>query len=218
MPVTKREAHYGSPKELINYILDEKHNGEKVGQVSSINCNPETALLEFKDIQRKYNMKGTRVAYHIIQSFSPKDDITEEQANEIGKRLCEELYPDYQCIISTHIDKGHIHNHICLNAISLDGKKLEDRLSNEKEGLYGLSDTSDKIAAEYGCFIMSRKTYLKTKTKDYYHEGMTLLFQQGENMENYSQILEEYKTALKVRENVIDQLYNEIKIIKKLRI
>ena len=58
----------------------------------------------------------------------------------------------------------------------------------------------------------------KEKTKDYYHEGMTLLFQQGENMENYSQILEEYKTALKVRENVIDQLYNEIKIIKKLRI
>lgn len=170
MPVTKREAHYGSPKELINYILDEKHNGEKVGQVSSINCNPETALLEFKDIQRKYNMKGTRVAYHIIQSFSPKDDITEEQANEIGKRLCEELYPDYQCIISTHIDKGHIHNHICLNAISLDGKKLEDRLSNEKEGLYGLSDTSDRIAAEYGCFIMPKKTYLKSKTKDYYHQ------------------------------------------------
>ena len=170
MPVTKREAHYGSPKELINYILDEKHDGEKVGQVSSINCNPETALLEFRDIQRKYNMKGSRVAYHIIQSFSPKDDITEEQANEIGKRLCEELYPDYQCIISTHVDKGHIHNHICLNAISLDGKKLEDRLSNEKEGLYGLSDTSDKIAAEYGCFIMPRKTYMKSKTKDYYHQ------------------------------------------------
>ena len=170
MPVTKREAHYGSPKELINYILDEKHDGEKVGQVSGVNCNPETALLEFRDIQRKYNMKGARVAYHIIQSFSPKDDITEKQANEIGKRLCEELYPDYQCVISTHIDKGHIHNHICLNAISLAGRKLEDRLSNEKEGLYGLSDTSDKIAAEYGCFIMPRKTYLKSKTKDYYHQ------------------------------------------------
>lgn len=170
MPITKREAHYGSPKELINYILDEKHNGEKVGQISSINCNSETALLEFRDIQRKYNMKGSRVAYHIIQSFSPKDNITEEQANEIGKRLCEELYPNFQCIVSTHIDKGHIHNHICLNAISLDGKKLEDRLSNEKEGLYGLSDTSDKIAAEYGCFIMPRKTYLKSKTKDYYHQ------------------------------------------------
>ena len=170
MPVTKREAHYGSPKELINYILDEKHDGEKVGQVSAINCNVETALLEFKDIQRKFNTKGSRVAYHIIQSFSPKDNITINQVNEIGKRLCEKLYPNYQCIISTHLDKGHLHNHICLNAISLDGKKLEDRLANEKEGLYGLSDTSDEIAAEYGCFIMPRKTYLKSKTKDYYHQ------------------------------------------------
>lgn len=170
MPITKRESHYGSPKELIGYILDEKHDGEKVGQISSINCNIETALLEYKDLQRKFKMKGNRVAYHIIQSFSPKDDITEEQANEIGKRLCEELYPNYQCLIATHIDKGHIHNHISINAISLDGKKLEDRLSNEKEGLYGLSDTSDRIAAQYGCFILPRKTYFKSKTKDYYHQ------------------------------------------------
>ena len=170
MPITKREAHYGSPKELLNYILDEKNNGEKVGQISTINCNSETALLEYKDLQKKYNMKGKRVAYHIIQSFSPKDDITEEQANEIGKRLCEELYPNYQCVIATHIDKGHIHNHIAINAISLNGKKLEDRLSNEKEGLYALSDTSDKISAEYGCFIMPKKTYLKSKNKDYYHQ------------------------------------------------
>lgn len=170
MPITKRTAHYGSPKELLNYILDEKNNGEKVGQISSINCNPETALLEYKDLQRKYNMKGTRVSYHIIQSFSPKDNITDKQANEIGKKLCEELYPKYQCVIATHIDKGHIHNHISINAISLDGKKLEDRLANTKEGLYALSDTSDKIAAEYGCFIMPRKTYLKSKTKDYYYQ------------------------------------------------
>ena len=170
MPVTKRTPHYGSPKELLEYILDEKHNEEKVGAVSSINCNTETALQEFRDVQKKFNMKGNRVAYHIIQSFSPKDNITEEQANEIGKRLCEELYPNYQCVISTHIDKGHLHNHIAINAINLDGKKLGDRLTNEKEGLYGLSDTSDKIASEYGCYIMPRKTYLNSKDKDYYYQ------------------------------------------------
>lgn len=170
MPVTKREPHYGSPQNLIEYILDENNYGDKVGIASSINCNVETALLEFKDIQKKYNMQGNRVAYHIIQSFSPKDDITPEQANEIGKRLCEELYPDFQCVISTHIDKGHIHNHVAVNAINLDGKKLEDRLSNDKEGLYALSDTSDRIAAEYGCFIMPRKTYLNMKNKDYYYQ------------------------------------------------
>ena len=170
MPYTKRMAHYGSPKELIEYILDKKNYEGKVAVASSINCNVETALFEFIDTQQKYDMQGNRVAYHIIQSFSPNDNISPEQANEIGKRLCKELYPDFQCVISTHIDRGHLHNHICLNAINLDGRKLEDRLSNEKEGLYGLSDTSDKIAAEYGCFIMPKRTFSKIKNKDYYYQ------------------------------------------------
>jgi len=170
MPYTKRMAHYSSPKELIEYILDEKNYGAKVAVESSINCNTDTALFEFLDMQKKFEMKGNRVAYHVIQSFSPLDDITPEQANEIGKRLCEELYPDFQCVISTHIDRGHLHNHICLNAINIEGRKLEDRLSNEKEGLYGLSDTSDKIAAEYGCFIMPKRTFSKIKNKDYYYQ------------------------------------------------
>lgn len=170
MPYTKRMAHYGSPKELIGYILDEKHNGKKVEIVSSINCNEDTALLEFMDIQKKYNMQGNRVAYHIIQSFSPTDNITSEQANEIGNKLCKELYPKFQCLISTHIDKGHIHNHIAINAINLEGKKLEDRLANSKEGLYGLSDTSDKIAEQYGCYIMPKRKFSKIKNKDYYYQ------------------------------------------------
>ena len=170
MPYTKRMAHYGSPKELLEYILDKENDGEKVAIASSINCNVETALSEFIRTQKRFDMKGNRVAYHVIQSFSPDDDITPEQANEIGKRLCEELYSNYQCVISTHIDRGHIHNHISINAINLDGTKLDDRLGNEKEGLYGLSNTSDKIAAEYGCFIMPKRTFSKIKNKDYYYQ------------------------------------------------
>ena len=170
MPYTKRVAHHGSPKDLINYILDKKNNGEKVAITSSINCDVEIALTQFLRTQKNFDMSGNRVAYHIIQSFSPNDTITSQQANEIGKRLCEELYPDYQCIISTHIDKGHIHNHICINAINLNGKKLDDRLANSKEGLYGLSDTSDKIAGEYGCYIMPKRTFSKIKNKDYYYQ------------------------------------------------
>ena len=76
MPYTKRIPHYGSPKELLQYILDEKHDGEKVSVESSINCNVETALSEFLRVQERYNMQGNRVAYHIIQSFSPKDVIS----------------------------------------------------------------------------------------------------------------------------------------------
>lgn len=205
MPVTKRLPHLGSPKHLIEYILDEKNDGEKVGYTSSLNCHVETALYEFKDIQKKYKMTGTRCAYHIIQSFSPMDKITVEQANEIGLRMCKELYPTFQCIVSTHIDKGHIHNHICVNAINLEGRKLEDRLANEKEGLYGVSDTSDRIAAEYGCFIMPRKTYLKSKNNqdDYYQYKR--LFWKEQIAENLERLIPKC--------NSVDELLDELSIL-----
>lgn len=58
----------------------------------------------------------------------------------------------------------------------------------------------------------------KQKTKDYYQEGMRLLFQDGETFANYNNVLEEYKQALQTREEAIDKLYLEIKIIKKLRV
>lgn len=58
----------------------------------------------------------------------------------------------------------------------------------------------------------------KEKTKEYYHEGMKLLFQEGENFGNFRQVLTEYQQALKNREELIDKLYAEIKIIKKLKI
>lgn len=203
MPVTKRLAHLGSPKDLIEYILDEKNNGEKVGCSSSLNCNVETALYEFKDIQKKYKMRGTRSAYHVIQSFSPKDKITVEQANEIGLKMCKELYPNFQCIISTHIDKGYIHNHICINAINLSGKKLEDRLANNKEGLYGLSDTSDRIATTYGCFVMPQKTYLKSQERDYYYQY---------KRQSWKEQIQEDIEKLISNCNSVDELLDELSI------
>lgn len=56
------------------------------------------------------------------------------------------------------------------------------------------------------------------KDKEYYKEGMRLLFNTGENFENYQSVLDEYRTAVLIRENIKDKLYNEIRIIKKLRI
>ena len=203
MPYTKRLAHYGSPKELIEYILDEKNNGEKLYIASSLNCNVETALSDFLRVQKQYKMTGNRVCYHVIQSFSPLDDITPEQANEIGKRLCEELYPDFQCVIGTHIDRGHIHNHISINAINMHGRKLEDRLANEKEGLYGLSNTSDKIAAEYGCYIMPKRTFKTVKGKDYYNQYKEQTWKE--------KISEDVEQILPMCSN-LDDLLNEMSI------
>lgn len=67
-------------------------------------------------------------------------------------------------------------------------------------------------------YDLRSKKAKKEKEKDYYREGMKMLFAQGENFENYQQILDEYRHALIIRQDVKEKLYNEIKIIKKLRI
>lgn len=56
------------------------------------------------------------------------------------------------------------------------------------------------------------------KKKKYYQDGMEMLFKAGETIENYNQVLQEYKEAIVVREDVKKKLYNEIRIIKKLRV
>ena len=151
-----------------------------------------------KDIP--YGAQIVRVADEYDALVTKRQYTTHVNISETLKDLIKDAQPDPRFIaldqLNTHEKEGKI------NGLIL--KKL-------------FKVVIDDTLYEISC-VMDYVEYLKEQIKDYYHEGMTLLFQQGENMENYSQILEEYKTALKVRENVIDQLYNEIKIIKKLRI
>lgn len=67
-------------------------------------------------------------------------------------------------------------------------------------------------------YDMKMQKAKSAKDKEYYKEGMRLLFSTGENFENYQTVLDEYRTAVIIRENIKDKLYNEIRIIKKLRI
>lgn len=200
MPYTKRLAHHNSVDELLNYICnEEKTDGGLL--ITAQNCNVATALQEFNNNSYHWKKKGTRVAYHLIQSFHPKDEITPEQANEIGKRLCQELYPEFQCIISTHIDRGHIHNHIAINSTNLKGKKLEDRLANEKEGIYGYKTVSDRLAKEYGCFVLPEQKITIHKNKDYYYEYKT---------QSWKETIKSDIDRIKVNCSNVDELLKEL--------
>lgn len=75
-----------------------------------------------------------------------------------------------------------------------------------------------KRLKEIDNYNAKREKAKKEKDKNYYSEGMKMLFTQGETFENYKDVLEEYNVALVTRQEVIDKLYNEIKIIKKLRV
>lgn len=167
MPYTKRKAHHTKVDDLLDYIMnEEKTDGGLL--ITGHNCNPDLAKKEFLQTaakrQSKRNYDNERVGYHLIQSFSPDDKITPNQAHEIATRLCKELYPNYQAVITTHIDRGHIHNHIGLNSVSLEGKKLNDK-NNTDEGLYAIRNKSDEISAEYGCYIIPEVNFKYDNSK-----------------------------------------------------
>ena len=132
MAITKIHAIKSTLGKALAYIENpDKTDGQML--VSGYNCEPQTASIDFemtavlahkaRNLKRK---RSTNLAYHLIQSFSSKDAVTHEQAHELGKKLAFEYTGGkYEYVVATHIDKGHIHNHIVINAVSFyDYKKL----------------------------------------------------------------------------------------------
>lgn len=108
-------------KKALDYITNPDKTDEKL-LVSSFGCSPETADLEFsmtRELAKKNGMdKGDNLAFHLIQSFKP-GEVDAETAHRLGQQFADEvLKGKYEYVISTHVDKNHIHNHIIFNAAS----------------------------------------------------------------------------------------------------
>ena len=108
-------------KKALDYITNPDKTDEKL-LVSSFGCSPETADLEFsmtREMAKKNGMdKGDNLAFHLIQSFKP-GEVDAENAHRLGQQFADEvLKGKYEYVISTHVDKNHIHNHIIFNAAS----------------------------------------------------------------------------------------------------
>lgn len=113
MTVTFRKALHKSNLGCLIYITNpNKTDGGLL--VSGINCSPDANLAhnEMLMMNRLYNNKGRRTGYHIYQSFNYTDKLSYEEAHEIGIETVKRLYPNFQAVVATHIDKAHIHNHI----------------------------------------------------------------------------------------------------------
>ena len=182
MPVVKRKALHGDIQRAIDYVTNPDKTEMEL-YVSGIECGVSSAGEEMKMTHRKFRQdslvntksknkydipenKNVRVGYHIIQSFALDDTLTPHQAHEIGVRMTKELYPNFEAIVCTHIDKMHLHNHIVINSINKKtGKKLVDKL-NDEYGLYKLREKSNEIAKEYNCKIENDKTTITTFKKN----------------------------------------------------
>ena len=137
-------------KKALDYITNPDKTDEKL-LVSSFGCSPETADLEFsmtREMAKKNGMdKGDNLAFHLIQSFKP-GEVDAETAHRLGQQFADEvLKGKYEYVISTHVDKNHIHNHIIFNAASfVDHHKY---VSN-KRSYHKICRISNRICHENG--------------------------------------------------------------------
>ena len=90
------------------------------------------------------------LAFHMVQSFDTKID--QEAANEIGRKLAGELFSEYSCVISTHSDGDHTHNHLIFNAYKMDGSGKWNDCDKTKDAI---RKVSDRLCEEYGLSIIN---------------------------------------------------------------
>ena len=151
MAVTKIKPIKSTVKKALDYIENPTKTDEKL-LVSSFGCSFETADIEFHMELEQAMQKGNNLAHHLIQSFAPGES-TPEQAHEIGRQLTDEvLGGKYEYVLSTHIDKGHVHNHIIFCAVDMvEHKKY---ISNKQSYAY-IRRTSDRLCREHGLSIVA---------------------------------------------------------------
>ena len=150
MAVTKTHPIKSTLKAAINYICNpEKTDGKLL--VSSYGCAAETADIEFSWTRRHAIDKGTHLGRHLIQAFEP-GEVTPEEAHEIGMQLAKEILGGkYEFVLTTHIDKNHIHNHLIFNAVSFTDYK---HYHSNKRSYHYIRRTSDRICKEHGLSVI----------------------------------------------------------------
>ena len=150
MAVTKIKPIKSTLSKALDYIENpDKTDGKML--VSSFGCSYETADIEFEYTLSQALQKGNNLAFHLIQSFEP-GEVDYQKAHEIGKQLADAVTKgQHEYVVTTHIDKGHIHNHIIFCAVNfVDHHKY----NSNKRSYYGIRNMSDKLCRENGLSVV----------------------------------------------------------------
>ena len=150
MAVTKIKPVKSTLKKALDYIQNpDKTDGKML--VSSFGCSPETADIEFAFTIAQALDRGNNLAHHLIQSFEP-GEVDYQKAHEIGKQLADAVTKgQYEYVLTTHIDKGHVHNHIIFCAVNfVDHHKY----NSNKRSYYGIRNMSDRLCRENGLSVV----------------------------------------------------------------
>ena len=179
MAVTKIHAIKSTLSKAIAYIENPRKTDGQI-YVSGYNTEPQTASLDFemtatmaRKSRRSVGKRKGNLAYHLRQSFSPDDDLTPEQAHELGRKLASEYTEGrYEFVVATHLDKDQLHNHIIINAVSFyDYKKLRTvpyRTARQVRGI------SDRLCAEAELSVLEEPRQIGQRYSDYIKKHKTI--------------------------------------------
>ena len=150
MAVTKTHPIKSTLKAAIDYICNPaKTDGSLL--ISAYGCSAETADIEFAWTRRHAIDKGENLGRHLIQAFAP-GEVTPEEAHQIGLELAKEILGGkYEFVLTTHIDRGHIHNHVIWNAVSFTDYK---HYHSNKRSYYEIRRASDLLCKEHGLSVI----------------------------------------------------------------
>lgn len=150
MAVTKTHPIKSTLKAAIDYICNPaKTDGSLL--ISSYGCSAETADIEFAWTRQHAIDKGENLGRHLIQAFAP-GEVTPEEAQQIGLELAKEILGGkYEFVLTTHIDRGHIHNHVIWNAVSFADHK---HYHSNKRSYYEIRRASDRLCKEHGLSVI----------------------------------------------------------------
>lgn len=150
MAITKTHPIKSTLKAAIDYICNPAKTDGSLW-VSSYGCSAQTADIEFAWTRRHAIDKGANLGRHLIQAFEP-GEVSAEEAHEIGMQLAKEvLGGKYEFVLSTHIDKGHIHNHLIFNTVSFADHK---HYHSNKRSYHEIRRASDRLCKEHGLSVV----------------------------------------------------------------
>ena len=151
MAYTKIHAVTATVNKAVDYICNPDKTDEGI-LISSYGCSPETAAYDFKFALSKTSQSDPNKVYHLIQSFLP-GEVSYKEAHQIGVELADKLLEGkYSYVVSTHINKGHVHNHIIFCAAdNINHEKYHDC----KKTYYNIRNLSDDLCREHELSIIT---------------------------------------------------------------
>ena len=149
-------------RSVIEYVeQDKKTRWGDACLVTGHNCLPQSALTEMQMTKQRFRKTGGTQFYHFVQSFSADDDLTPQEVNAIGLEFVQRQFPDFEVVVATHVDTGHLHNHFLVNSVScVDGHKLHQSPNDLLEH----RQVNDEICLAHSLHVLD-ECELRTKKK-----------------------------------------------------